>query len=568
MLLQPDAGYFDFIQPFHIAFDRQGTLLQLGPSLQKLAPGLTVGSPVQGHLLFVGDTGLVSLNDVCRPQPYPVTVRVIPGNFALTGQVFPTAVSDAFVFLGTLLLANIDDARKAGIMLADLPPYFPYLEMLTLLDTRTAALADARMLAASLDARRIELQSANAAMARTMATLRSTEAKLRAQQAATQAFQATLEKSSAELLEANRKLEESSRQKDEFLAFLSHELRTPLAGILSVAELLCAQIVGPLNPRQMTYLQKVHERGVYIKSLIDDLLDFAKLDKGKITLEISTFGAGDLAREAFHIVSEAAQRRKHEALLEVPEEPVAIRGEPRRLKQVLVNLLDNAIKYTPEGGKIGLRVTRVDNEIEFCVWDTGVGIPVEHQSRIFEAFHRIENPKASNPSGVGLGLALVQRIVGLHGGKVELTSEAGRGSQFRFRLPMVLPASADAPALRVLLAGLDVDWVDPLTTRFRHEGWSVASATTIEELLAAPESFHPDLIVVGLEFSGTSGCIAVKKLRESGVEVPILGVSMKASNEIRQQCIDAGMDDVFGKPFRVDDLMSAVSSLMAHSFQF
>ena len=238
------------------------------------------------------------------------------------------------------------------------------------------------------------------------------------------------------LREQSRELAAASRHKSEFLANMSHELRTPLNAIIGFSEVLIQGIFGDLNDKQREYLGDIHGSGTHQLALINDLLDLSKVEAGKLELEL---GAGvtiaDLVAGAVILVRERATTHGVALHTEIAPDLPAIQADARKLKQVMVNLLTNAVKFTPSGGKVTARAVRSADEIVISVVDTGVGIAPGDQARIFQEFEQARHGKDAE-EGTGLGLALAKRLVELHGGRIWVDSELGVGSTFSFSLPI------------------------------------------------------------------------------------------------------------------------------------
>jgi signal transduction histidine kinase len=229
-------------------------------------------------------------------------------------------------------------------------------------------------------------------------------------------------------------LETASRHKSDFLATMSHELRTPLNAIIGFSEVLREQMFGELNERQLAYVADVHEAGQHLLSLINDVLDLAKIEAGRMDLELSEVRLADVLRSAVSMHAERASRGGIELNLETKPEEIVVAADERRLRQVVFNLLSNAVKFTPSGGRVDISAHREDGRVEVAVADTGPGIGAEDLDAIFEEFEQADDGKQAE--GTGLGLPLSRKLVELHGGRLWVESEPGRGSTFRFTLPV------------------------------------------------------------------------------------------------------------------------------------
>jgi GAF domain-containing protein len=248
-----------------------------------------------------------------------------------------------------------------------------------------------------------------------------------------------------EIEDKSRQLEAASRHKSEFLANMSHELRTPLNAIIGFSEVLGERMFGDLNEKQEEYLKDIHASGQHLLSLINDILDLSKIEAGRMELELTEFDLPTAIDNALTLVRERAGRRGISLHQSAGEGLGQIRGDERKIKQVLLNLLSNAIKFTPDGGRIDVRATAADGSVEVSVTDTGVGIAPEDQEAIFEEFRQV-GTAAKKMEGTGLGLALSRKFIELHGGRIWVASEVGRGSTFTLTLPLRPPGGpVDGP---------------------------------------------------------------------------------------------------------------------------
>jgi signal transduction histidine kinase len=242
-----------------------------------------------------------------------------------------------------------------------------------------------------------------------------------------------------ELEEKSRQLEAASRHKSEFLANMSHELRTPLNAIIGFSEVLQEEMFGELNPKQMEYVQDIHGSGRHLLSLINDILDLSKVEAGRMELELAPFSLPAALENALTLIRERAAR--HELSLDLRVDPRVgdLLGDERKVRQVVLNLLSNAVKFTPPGGRVVVAAAPADGMVEVSVSDTGIGIAPEDHEAIFEEFRQVGTDYARKREGTGLGLSLAKRFVELHGGRIWVKSEVGKGSTFTFTLPVRRP---------------------------------------------------------------------------------------------------------------------------------
>jgi signal transduction histidine kinase len=233
----------------------------------------------------------------------------------------------------------------------------------------------------------------------------------------------------------SRELETASRHKSEFLANMSHELRTPLNAIIGFSEVLGERLFGDLNAKQSEYVTDIAESGRHLLELINDILDLSKIEAGRMELDASDVDLPKTIAQTLSLVRERAERRGIALSSAVDDAIGTVRADARKVKQVLLNLLSNALKFTPEGGRIDIRAAAFDDRVEVSVADTGIGIAVEDQHAVFEEFRQV-GASAARVEGTGLGLAISRKFIELHGGRMWLVSAPGKGSTFTFSLPL------------------------------------------------------------------------------------------------------------------------------------
>ncbi|KFN38179.1 histidine kinase [Smithella sp. F21] len=232
-------------------------------------------------------------------------------------------------------------------------------------------------------------------------------------------------------------LKRVARVKSEFLANMSHELRTPLNSINGFSEVLYDETFGPLNEKQKKYVNNVLTSGKHLLLLINQILDMAKVEAGKMKLAISLISMKNLLNEISLLLADMISKKKIEMVIEIAENLPDIEADELKVKEIIYNLLSNAVKFTPEGNKIGMRAMKIDSGVEILVWDTGVGIAPENMGKIFEGFFRVDTPYSRVTEGTGLGLPLSRKLVELHGGKLSAESEGlNCGTSVRFTLPV------------------------------------------------------------------------------------------------------------------------------------
>jgi len=259
-------------------------------------------------------------------------------------------------------------------------------------------------------------------------------------QKAEQDFREMQARLTAELSKANRQLEvrsreaeEANRLKSEFLASISHELRTPLHTIIGFSELLGEELDGPLNRKQMRFVEHIHKDSLHLLELINDILDLSKIEAGRLDLHLEIFDATHAAHEDMNSIAPAAQA-KHISLEFKQCAPIHVYADRIRFRQILLNLLSNAVKFTPEGGSVSVECSFDGQVAQFCVSDSGLGIPPQEHETIFNKFHQVGSTTKGVREGTGLGLAITKHLVEQHHGRIWVDSEPGHGSKFHFTI--------------------------------------------------------------------------------------------------------------------------------------
>ena len=381
----------------------------------------------------------------------------------------------------------------------------------------------------------------------------------------------------ADLSAANAELARAARLKDEFLASMSHELRTPLNAILGLSEALQEHVYGPLNSQQVRILQHIEESGRHLLELINDILDLAKIGAGKMELDLESVALEPLCQASLRLVNQAAHK-KH-IRIETAFDPRVglVRVDARRLKQILVNLLSNAIKFTPEGGRVGLEMTGdpVQQVVTLTVWDTGIGIAKDDLARLAQPFVQLDGTLSRRYEGTGLGLALVYRMVELHGGSIAVASELGVGSRFTVSLPWqitampegdeamraVSPVANPSPPIRQALIIEDSPTARDQIVRYLTEA-GVATVTHPRGADAAARALEvqPDLIVLDLLLPDTSGWNVLAQLKADPrvASIPVVIVSVVDSQSAGA---GAGAAAYLVKPFTRQDVLRVLQQV-------
>ncbi|MEO7912373.1 MAG: response regulator, partial [Roseiflexaceae bacterium] len=349
----------------------------------------------------------------------------------------------------------------------------------------------------------------------------------------------------ADLSAANAELARTAILKDEFLASRSHELRTPLNAVLGLSEALQEEVYGPISDRQRRSLHSIEESGRHLLELINDILDLAKIGAGKLELDLDSVSIEMICQSSLRMIKQIAQQKRLSVDLKLDPAVTLLHVDARRVKQILVNLLSNAVKFTPEGGSIGLEVAGDAGRqaVDLTVWDTGIGIAEEQMPRLFQPFVQLDSRLARQYEGTGLGLALVYRMVELHGGSMSVTSEVDHGSRFTVALPWqtaTLGAQASQPAaanivainrttVRRALICEDSPTVADQITRYLHD-LEIESVTVYDsvEVVALATAEQPDLIILDLLLPNMSGwdVLALLKAEPRTRAIPVLIMSV------------------------------------------
>jgi CheY-like chemotaxis protein/two-component sensor histidine kinase len=373
---------------------------------------------------------------------------------------------------------------------------------------------------------------------------------------------------------AEEALKEADRRKDEFLATLAHELRGPLAPLRNMLEVMKrAGNDGDLIKQARATMDRQVSQ---MTRLIDDLLDLSRISRDKIELKRERL---ELASVVYHAVEASrpfCDSAGHELSVALPSEPIYLDADPVRLAQIIGNLLNNACKYTESGGNIWLSARRQGSDLVMKVKDTGVGIPTDMLSRIFEMFAQVGRSLERSQGGLGIGLTLVKRLVELHGGSVEAFSEgAGRGSEFVVRLPALadthqVPQQAEPTAhahkatpRRILVVDDNHDGATSFAALLQIAGNETCVVHDGLEAVEAAERFRPDVVFLDIGLPTVNGYDACRRIRAGswGKDVAVVAVTGWGRNEDRNKSSEAGFDAHMVKPVNFDAVMKLLASL-------
>jgi PAS domain S-box-containing protein len=358
---------------------------------------------------------------------------------------------------------------------------------------------------------------------------------------------------------------DAERRKDEFLAMLAHELLNPLVPIRNAAHIIGRLGLG--EPKVKWAQELIESQVDHLARMVDDLLDVSRIAQGKIALRREDVELSALVGQLMHSIGPLAESKGISLVLSLPDPSIWLQGDPVRLSQVLFNLVDNAVKYTPEGGRIELAARMDGREVEIRVQDNGVGITPELLPRVFELFQQDERTLERAKGGLGIGLTLVQRLVAMHGGRVAAHSAgAGQGSTFTVRLPArPRPEHLAAPdrvggersaCVRVMVVDDDPAVSDSTGMLLELEGHAVRVAHSGRSALEQLPEFRPQVVLLDIGMKDMDGFEIVKRLRElpEGRDLCVVAVTGYADDKTRAKALVSGFTDFMGKPMSFDTL--------------
>ena len=367
-------------------------------------------------------------------------------------------------------------------------------------------------------------------------------------------------------------LSDLHRRKDEFLAMLSHELRSPLAPIANAVQMLGLQ-KGTESLVQRQSRAIIERQMFHLQHLVDDLLEVSRITTGMVQLRRVPVTISDIIEGAIETVRPLIEKRRHEFSVSMPSEPIWLNADAARLEQVVVNLLTNAAKYTDEAGHIWLTVVKEDQECVLRILDTGVGITADLLPCIFDLFTQADRSLDRSQGGLGIGLALVQRLTELHGGSVEVQSTLKQGSEFIVRLPVVQAVVSDSPVvetgeqkvrpLRVLVVDDNVDTALSFSMLLRASGHDVQTAHDGLKAVQAAIDFRPDIVLLDIGLPGLNGYEVAKKIRMHPdlQHVVLVALTGYGQDSDRQASGEAGFTHHLVKPARFDELQKILATV-------
>jgi signal transduction histidine kinase/CheY-like chemotaxis protein len=543
-----DREQFSKLFPFYFLVDANMRVLQIGAVLARICPQFCVGQELNDHF---------SLFDLSKDQADRITPELISRR--ITGMfIFKSASSDLslrlqamilrdperYLFLGSPWVRALKEMKLLQLVLNDFALHDSIVDLLQITQQY------------DISAKELNIKNNN--------------------------LEQLVHNRTTELSQANTELSRVMRSKDDFLSAMSHELRTPLNAVLGLSESLAEGVYGDMNAKQIQSINTIAESGHHLLSLINDLLDLAKIGAGKMELELNNANVEDVCQASLRFVMEQAQTKKIKLTLAMDNKSVILTADERRLKQILVNLLSNAVKFTPNSGSVTLE-TKCDVESEslvFSVRDTGIGIATEDLKRLFNPFTQLDSKLSRLYSGTGLGLTLVLKLVELHGGSVEVESDIGKGSCFSVRIPckglenairggdrgaVTISESSPIETLPsntplILVADDNEINLRTVTDYLRANKLRVIQARDGLEAVKMVREHAPSLVLMDIQMPLMDGLDAIANLRadDKHAAMPIIALTSRAMVGDRERCIAAGANDYLSKPVNMKQLVKTI----------
>jgi signal transduction histidine kinase/CheY-like chemotaxis protein len=378
------------------------------------------------------------------------------------------------------------------------------------------------------------------------------------------------------LLVAIEEVEASSRAKSAFLANMSHELRTPLNSVIGFSDLLAMQTIPDPDGSVGSYLRNIGQSGRHLLSLINDILDVAKIEAGQTRCDPKPLELTSLLKDTLEAIRSSAAKGRIE-ILGIPEGAIDVVGDERMIRQVVYNLLSNACKFTPDGGRVGCEIAKRESDVVVTVWDTGIGIDASDQERIFGEFQQVETEYNRRFQGTGLGLAITRRLVEMQGGKIWLESEPGRGSRFSFTLPLHTqhaehpPAETPEPQIPCVRSQVSVLIVDD--DRLNRQlacDVLIRSRMSVDAADSGPAALDRltrnryDIVLLDVQMPGMDGLQVLSRIRQEFPDqhLPVVALTAHATTGTRGEMLAAGFDGYVSKPIDVLTFARQITQLL------
>jgi signal transduction histidine kinase len=522
-----------------------------------------------GHRLVCASSGLAALQQLMDGEFAVILLDVsMPGMDGFeTARIIhehPRFESTPIIFVTGVHVSELDRLKGYELGAVDYV-YVPVVP--EILRSKVSVLVE-------LHAQRVELKRLNESLSAANAALDAANRTLKREAESEQALlNASLAKANRELAAGNAALLDADRRKDDFLAILAHELRNPLTPIRAAVAIL--QRLGANDPTVVAMRDLIERQALHMTRLIDDLLDVSRITQGKINLKPQPVDIGTIAKRAIESSQPAIDERRHGIVVKAGE-ALFVNGDAVRLTQVIGNLINNAVKYTPEGGRIEVELGAEGGHAVVAVRDNGIGIESEYLAHVFELFGQVRHPRPHGQDGLGIGLALVQRIVEMHGGVVQARSGgANLGSEFVVRLPL-LPASgavvgsAEPPreidrisGRRILVVDDSADCRESLTLMLQLDGNEVCTAENGAAALDAAAGFRPEIVMLDIRMPGMDGYETARRMRAEpyGQRAILIALTGWGQREHRERSRSAGFDAHLTKPLEYEALCRLLASL-------
>jgi CheY-like chemotaxis protein len=383
---------------------------------------------------------------------------------------------------------------------------------------------------------------------------------------------------------ARASAEESNRLKDEFLATVSHELRTPLTAILGWSRMLEGGTLDSVVAARA--IETIKRNAKAQAQIIDDILDVSRIITGKLNLDLQPIELAPVLESAINVVRPTAETKGIQIEVDFEPEPSAVPGDSNRLQQVFWNLLSNAVKFTPAGGKVSVRLRRVNSQVEIEVADTGQGISAEFLPFVFDRFRQADSTSTRQHGGLGLGLAIARHLIEIHGGSIAAWSRGvGEGATFTVRLSLVgsLADSGDVSAsahaaieaetrerlqsqqilsgLHVLIVDDDKDTLDLLSAALTQRSASVTAVSSAAAAIESIKTFRPDVLISDIAMPSEDGYELIKKVLalDRTPPIPAIAITAYAKDEDKQRALAAGYQRYLSKPVELHEFIAAVA---------
>jgi signal transduction histidine kinase/DNA-binding NarL/FixJ family response regulator len=395
-----------------------------------------------------------------------------------------------------------------------------------------------------------------------------------------------LEAARVEFEARSRHSEEVDRLKNAFIANMSHEIRTPLNSVLALTQLLREGVAGPLTVDQRKYLQVIERNGQSLLHLINDVLDLSRIEAGHVEMDTQNVDLAPHVEAVASALSPLAAAKDLDLVVKLPPSLSAARVDPDRLRQILTNLIGNAIKFTDDGGQVLIGAEDQLESVSVIVTDTGVGIPEGLREKIFQEFYQVDQTLVRRQGGTGLGLAIARRLARLMGGDITVESVLRRGSRFSLTLPRAVEKAAAAPRAAQVEPERDLESLPPppaaalpatvlvvednednlftLRQILARRPLEITTALSGRQAIERCRQQFPDLIIMDVQMPGMTGLQATGAIRAlpGGADVPILALTAQAMKGDRERILEAGCDAYLSKPVQPNELISVVDRLL------